>query len=399
MHLLEKYALSTASKIGQPFIFKKFFPIPFDKYITIQNSNEVPGKVYDYFQEIVNFIYKDLEKLGYKIIQIGSKNDTPINNVYNLQGQLNINQTAFILENSKLHIDNNSFSTHICNAFNTPLISLYGISSPETTGPFWKKNNQICLTPSNWKPSLNPNENPKKINEILIESIIESINNLLKFNINSIKTKYIGEKYKHGILETIPEQVLHPQSFEKHLLNIRFDFLNREFEQKDYQGTIQNLNIRQCCIVTNKPLLIENFINFKNNLPIIIYDITNELDINFIEKMTSLGFNNNCIFKVDNSSEEKLNFYKEQLIDFPQIIEEVRSPKIDLNLLNNKSLFYKTNKLFIANNNVYLGKYGYLNNDPIVEEIGIKSQKIINNEFLSEFIKNDLEYSFIFENN
>jgi ADP-heptose:LPS heptosyltransferase len=149
MHLLETYALATGSKIKKPFINKKFFPVPFEKYITIQNSSGMQGKCYDYFQDVVDFIHEDLEKIGYKIIQIGSKDDRALKHVFHLQGQTNINQTAFILENSKLHVGNDSFAIHMCSAFGVPLIGLYSVSSPEIAGPFWKDNNQNCLTPEN----------------------------------------------------------------------------------------------------------------------------------------------------------------------------------------------------------------------------------------------------------
>lgn len=395
MHLLETYALSTGSKIKKPFIIKKFFPIPFEKYITIQNSSGMSGKCYDYFQEVIDFIYKDLDKLGYKIVQIGSKDDKPLNNVFHLQGQTTINQTAFILENSKLHVGNDSFAIHMCSAFDVPLVGLYSVSSPEIAGPFWKNGKQICLTPKNWKPSFNPNENPKRINEIQIEKIIESINNLLECNFeNKIKTLYIGQKYHNPILEILPDQSLHQNSFPNQALNIRLDFLDREIEHKDYQGIFNNLNIRQCCIVTNKPFAIENFIQLKNNLAIVIYDVTKEIDINFIEKLTFYGINNNCIFKIDESSPEELDKRKEQLIDFPQYIEEIKYPNLTIDLTDN--LFYKTNKILIANNKAYYGKYGYLNNIPI-EDNTEKYQQIFNNEHINEYIKNDLEYSFIFK--
>jgi len=57
MHLLETYALTTGSKIKKPFILKKYFPLPFERYVTIQNSSGMPGKCYDYFQEVIDFIF------------------------------------------------------------------------------------------------------------------------------------------------------------------------------------------------------------------------------------------------------------------------------------------------------------------------------------------------------
>jgi hypothetical protein len=126
----------------------------------------------------------------------------------------------------------------------------------------------------------------------------------------------------------------------------------------------------------------------------VIYDVTDSIDINFIEKLTFYGINNSCIFKIDESSESELEKRKEQLIDFPQIIEKITYPKLDLTLSDN--LYYKTNKIFIANNQAYYGKYSYLNNTPIDQNNTEKYQKIINNDHLDEYIKNDLEYSFIY---
>ena len=395
MHLLETYALSTGSKIKKPFINKKFFPVPFEKYITIQNSSGMQGKCYDYFQDVIDFIHEDLEKIGYKIIQIGSKDDRALKHVFHLQGQTNINQTAFILENSKLHLGNDSFAIHMCSAFGVPLVGLYSVTSPEIAGPFWKNNQQICLTPENLKPSFNPNESPKKINEIKIESVINSIRSLLNIeSTQNIKTIYTGPKYQHIILETIPEQILHPQAFEKQLLNVRFDLLNREYEEKDYNGLMQNLNTRECCIVTNKPLILEPLLQFKNNIKMLIYDVTNSIDMDFIEKLTFLGINNTCIFKIYESSAEELNNRKEQIIDLPQIIEQIDLPKVDIDF-STDNLYYRTNKLFIANNQLFLGKQAYLNNTPIEDN---NFQKISNTN-LDEYIKNDLEYAFVFEKN
>jgi hypothetical protein len=395
MHLLETYALSTGSKIKKPFINKKFFPVPFEKYITIQNSSGMQGKCYDYFQDVITFIHEDLNKIGYKIVQIGSKDDRPLNHAFHLQGQTNINQTAFILDNSKLHIGNDSFAIHMCSAFGVPLVGLYSVSSPEIAGPFWRNGKQICLTPQNWRPSFNPNENPKRINEIKIESVIDSIKSLLSVEINNnINTIYTGPKYSHGILESIPEQILHPQSFEKQLLNVRFDVLDRDYEEKDYHGLIQNLNIRECCVITSKPLIVEHLTKFKNNIKMLIYDVTHGIDINFIEKLTFFGINNSCIFKINESSIQKLNNRKEQIIDFPQIIETIETPKFNINL-SSENLYYRTNKIFIANNKMFFGKQSYLNDTPIE---GNNFQKI-SHKNLEEYIKNDLDYSFIFKKN
>ena len=39
MHILEQYSLACGVKIKKPFIFEKFFPLPFSKYIVFHLEN------------------------------------------------------------------------------------------------------------------------------------------------------------------------------------------------------------------------------------------------------------------------------------------------------------------------------------------------------------------------
>ena len=398
MHLVETYSLSTGSKIKKPFIHKKFFPIPFEKYITIQNSSGMQGKCYDYFQEVVNFVYEDLEKFGYKIIQIGNKDDKPLTNVFNLQGQTNINQTAFILENSKLHIGNDSFAIHMCSAFDVPLIGLYSVSSPEIAGPFWKNKNQICLTPKNWKPSFNPNESPKKINEIKIESIIESIKLLLNINFSqNIETLFIGQRYGQILLESIPSIILQNNIFPEIPLNIRFDYIE-EIQENDYICTLNNLNIRKCTIITDKVLEIEKLAQLKDKIINLFYDITfNNIDFDFINKVKLLGIKIDFIFnKSKNKDESILNNKKLELVEHQEIIHIVEDTQKPTEKIK-ESAFYKSKKIIFGNNSAYLSKAAYLENKPINLDKLDMVQKISDINNIDLLIEEDADYCLFYK--
>lgn len=398
MHLVETYSLSTGSKIKKPFIHKKFFPLPFEKYITIQNSSGMQGKCYDYFQEVINFVNEDLEKAGYKIIQIGTKEDRALNNVFHLHGQTNINQTAFILENSKLHIGNDSFAIHMCSAFDVPLIGLYSVSSPEIAGPFWKNKNQICLTPKNWKPSFNPNESPKRINEIKIESIIESIKLLLNINFSqNIETLFIGQRYGQILLESIPSIILQNNIFPEVPLNIRFDYIE-QIEEKDYICTLNNLNIRKCTIITDKALEIEKLVQLKDKIINVFYDITfNNIDFDFINKVKLLGIKIDFIFnKSKNKDESILNNKKLELVehqDIIHIVEDTQKPTEKIK----ESAFYKSKKIIFGNNNAYISKAAYLENKPINLEKLDMAQKISDINNIDLLIEEDADYCLFYK--
>ena len=398
MHLLEIYALTTGSKIKKPFIIKKYFPLPFDKYITIQNSSGMPAKCYSYFQEVVNFLKPSLDEKGIKIIQIGSKEDTGLLGVIHLQGQCNINQTAYILSNSLLHIGNDSFAIHMASSFNVPLVGLYSVSSPEIAGPFWKNENQICLLPEgNWKPSFNPNEIPKKIDSIKIETVIESVEKLLfKNNKIKIKTKYIGEKFTHRLLEALPDQVLPPDSFPNELLNIRFDYKNNF---TDLNALAQNLNSRPCSVITKQPLNIEVLQPLFKNLKLVIYDVTENIDVSFIEKLHNLGIQTSVIFKSDIGSEDDLNSRKLAIIELPINIQEVNVYPKDLPSDIEPEDIFRTNKILFGNNKIYASKAAYLEN----KDTSLKGDTIICEQKIKEIsnfeiLKEDLDYGCVYKN-
>jgi hypothetical protein len=366
MHLLDTYALRTGSKIGKPFIIKKFFPLPVEKYITIQNSSGMPAKCYDYFQEVISFFKNKLDKFNYRIVQIGSKDDKILNGVINLCGQTNINQTAFILSNSKFHISNDSFSIHMASAFEIPSVGLYSITYPSIAGPYWNKNNSITLTPENHKASFNPNENPKTINSIKIETVINAINNLLFKEENaetSFQTKFIGNRYGNNVLETFSDQILPPNIFPNQMVNIRVDYKKDNLSENDYISILNNLNIRPCSIITDKKIDVKPFLQFKERLTQLIYNITESIDIEFINDLINFNINTILVFE-KNDNEEILNNRKFTLIEHPFLIQEIKNvdKSIIQNLQKEKNLFYTTKKILYANQNIYSSRHAFNKN-------------------------------------
>lgn len=361
MHLLDTYALKTGSKISKPFIIKKFFPLPIEKYITIQNSSGMPAKCYDYFQEIILVLSDKLEELGYKIVQIGSKDDKPLSGTVNICGQTNINQTAFVLNNSKLHISNDSFSVHMASAFEIPCIALYGITYPSIAGPYWNKENSICIVPDNFKASFNPNENPKAINSIKIETVINAINKILfkKENTFNLKTKFIGKRYLNSVLETFPDEIIPPNTLPNQMANIRVDY-KEELSQKDYIGIANNLNIRPCSIVTDKNFNLNMFLNLKERITQIIYNITKSIDLEFVQQIYKNNINFVLIFEKD-SNNDILDNRKFDLIDYPILIQEIEKPDqaIIKSLTKETNLLYSSKKLLYSNNKMYASKHAF----------------------------------------
>jgi hypothetical protein len=392
LHLLETYALSTASKIGKPYILKKYFPIDAEKYITIQNSSGMPGKCYDFFEEVVKFLKPLLDSNNYKIVQIGDEKDRKISEALDLTGKTNINQTAYVISRSSLHLGNDSFAVHMASAFDIPTVALYGITTPEIAGPYWS-NKKINLYSNKFKPSFNPNESPKTVNNIKIEEVVEACEKLLfeKKSIN-ITTNYIGSRYNDRIIESIPNQVINKEFFKDTILNLRFDYLD---DVSDLSSTFYNLSQRKCVIVTDKTINIENLENVKQNIEIVIYDVSKNVDISFIKKLEKFGINYVCTVDKSSVNEDVIETRKFELMDFCNINLYFSTPENLPLEIKNETLF-KSNRIILSNGKIYNSRSAQLSDIPIVApNASIKYSDIKDKK---EFLK-DIDYCFLYTEN
>jgi hypothetical protein len=392
MHLIQKYALSTASKIGKPYIVKKYFPVDAEKYITVQNSSGMPGKCYDFFEDALLFLKPLLDKNNYKIVQIGGEKDKKISNAIDLTGKSNINQTAYIISKASLHLGNDSFAVHMASGFDVPTVGLYGITTPELAGPYWN-NKKINLYSNKFKPTFNPNESPKTVNNIKIEEVVNACEMLLfgekTLNLNS---QYIGNRYIDQIVECVPNQAINPEFLKGSVLNLRFDYLD---EITELSTTAYNLSQRKCAIVTDKTIDIELLDKVKQNIEIVIYNVTNNVDIEFVKKIEKLGINYVCTVDKSFSDDALIEKRKFELMDFCGInifssIPDNIPDEIGENVL------YKSNRMILSNGKIYNSRSAQLSDIAIDNQHSAIKYSSIKNK--KEFLK-DIEYCFLYTQN
>lgn len=398
MHTLEQYALSCGLKIGDPYIYQKYFPIPFEKYITFNPFTKSNSKKYSYWQEVVDLIFPILQNYNINIVQLGLTNDSVYNKCFSINGQTNINHVAYIINNSLLHFGIDSFPVHVASSFDKKIVALYSNNYISNSKPYWSNSDNISLIQAclnNNKPCYSSEENPKSINNIKPEEIASEILKLLNINekINH-QTIYIGSQYDERLLESIPSIIIPNNIFQNALLNIRFDYIEN-IEEKDYICTANNLNIRDCTIITDKSIEIEKLSNLKDKIKHIFYDITsNEINFDFINKIKFFGIKLSIIFyKSKNYNEDDLNSKKLQLIDYPElinIIEKPSKPKDKIKLSN----FYKSKKILIANNKTYLSKAAYLEDKP-TSTLSFQSLDEIKN--IDLLIEEDGDYCYFYK--
>lgn len=91
------------------------------------NKNWVPGRM----QKVVDH----LASQGYSVVQIGSLEDEPLNNVTDLRGKTTLREGAAILANSIIFIGLEGGLVHSARSVNCPAVVIYtGYTLPEETG-------------------------------------------------------------------------------------------------------------------------------------------------------------------------------------------------------------------------------------------------------------------------
>jgi hypothetical protein len=366
MRLLDAYATNTGSKINKPFIYTKFFPIPLEKYITLQAQTPYDSRNYSYWQEVINLIHPHLIKLNIYIVQLGTKEEKPLNGTINLIGQTNINQLAYLVEKSIMHLGADSFCVHLASHFQKPIVSLYSISNPDVAGPhFGDKSKHILLKGyeriGNKKPSYSQVEFPKSIDSIKPEEIANSVLSLLDIkNIKLPESVFFGQDFNLKTFEIIPDEILDPNSIPVENPIIRMDYSFNE------NALEQILRYKKSLIFTDKPIKKEIIEKYKNNITQLIYIIDEENNINFVKLLKNNSINYVLLSFLP---EEILNKFKIDYMDYNLIITKKHKAKEDIDIKDFNNLYYKSSRTLFSSKGQFISKFDWINNtkDKVVD--------------------------------
>ncbi len=353
MHLISSYSCSSGLKIDSPYILESYFPMVFDKYLIIHGSSGMIAKNFSYYNEVISLIRPTLVENGYEIVQLGTAEDPGIVNTVNLLGKTNIHQSAYLINRAALFIGNDSCLSHIASGFDIPLITLFGPTTVKNHGPYFgNKNHQICIEGDRKgnKPSYNPNESPKTIDNIKPEEVARAVFKLLNINKEiDRESLYFGPNYTAFTVDVIMDSVIRPDAFPGLILNARLDYFF------DENVLAQNLSLRQYSVVTEKPININILKQFSKNIPLIVYNIDENYDINFVKELTKAGLPYRITSFLEN---ESLNKIKLDFFDYGLILNRNKIKKEDI--LNSDKITektkYKTNKYILSKDKIFLNK-------------------------------------------
>jgi len=366
MHLLESYALSTGLKIGTPYIYKKFYPLPFDeKYISFQPFSKGTAKNYKYWQDVIDILFVPLQNNDIKIVQLGLPNEPVINGCVDIRGRTSFNQMAYIISKGELHFGTDTCGTHFASGESKKLVSLYSIMSHKNCGPFWSdKRDAVCLNAkrkSKQKPTYNyeHQSDVEAINKIRPEEISHEIFKLLDiFNPYPFKTLFTGEQYQERRINLVPyEHINNAHELGVESLIVRMDL---EFNEQALIGQLQRF---KCSIITDRNIDINILSTYKENVKEFVYLVTKDTDPSYFKALIDRG----CKFLLMTKlSDKEFNSLKLDYLDFGMVQKFPNTSRDDVEKIikhkNLDNIFYKSSALYIVKGQFYGFPLRTLNN-------------------------------------
>lgn len=350
MHLVEAYARTAGLRIDKMLLTEHFYPLGIeDPFIVVVTSSGAPGKNYSYFKIVIEALRPYLKEKGYKIVQVGGKDDERIGADVDACGKTSTFQYFNIINRSELVLCGDTSALHVAGHYNKKIVSLFSVSHPKISGSwFGDRAKQIYLTPpDDWRPSFNPNENPKWIDRILPENVIDAVSGLLDLGVPSIKSVYIGSDFRLTLLESVPNTVVRPDFYPNAPLNVRFD------KGGDERLVYEQIRHRKSVVVTDKPLNVGILHQLRPNVDGIIYIVTEKDDPKFLEAIHRNAFPYRLVSML---SAEAIQDKKLSYSDFNLLERKDESTKENTKLLNplGDNARFATGKRILSNNKAYL---------------------------------------------
>jgi len=342
-HLAEEYAKCCGVRIGQPVIKPHFFPVPFDKYITIHNDKKVQAKEYNFWPAVIELLKPKLGDI--KIIQIGAFGEETIDGVDKHIPTFSLKQSSYIIKKSLGHVGIDSVPIHLASTFDKPVVGIYSHTYANTCDPLWNKKSKAIAIESDRggnRPSFALEEHPKTINFIKPEKIAQAVLDVLGID-EAIKEKtfHMGARSMIKCVEVVPSEIT---NFQGGPTLVRMDLDHNE----DVLRHI--IKFTPVEVTVNKPLSID--ILQSQKIQRLTYEAPS-FDEDFVFLLKKVGVESTLVCTDDNY----LNRERTKFFDF--LIQKDRKPALIkegkklLKGVNLNSLKLKSKKNIVCGNNVY----------------------------------------------
>lgn len=332
------------SKIDFP---STFTPIPSGKYIVINTGAPSPGRIYDYFNKVLELIRFELGVNDITVVQIGEPGDYPVisSKYVDKRGGLSLRQQTFLIENAALYIGNSTVFAKIAGLKNVKSVILYGVCPPTGENGIAEASFE---SDSDEKYSYDENESNKRINQILPENIAKSLAFALGVDWEcKIKTRQINRSYLAPQIDFIPDYPIQP--------GIQGKFFCRFDLSRNIHALVHFYSLYEVPLYTDFPLDERFLTQFKPRIKHIYYSLDGEYSLDFVKTLHKSGINYSLL--TDKKGEE-LKKLKMELFDYNQVLEkDISARRQDAAKFATGNISFDTSRLYLSKGKTYPSRY------------------------------------------
>lgn len=375
MNLLKSFSVTTGLEPKPAYIYEKFYPLDFNKYIVIDTQSSDPNYHYVFWFRVIELIEPVLKNYGINIVHFIEDKKYYFNHTY-VDNSASLNQKAYIIRNSNMFCGSSKLYSLIASEFNIPQCFLKTDYSLDNT---LVAEASIIHSKEERKNFHNPTG--AKINNIRPEEIAKRILKSL-FNEDHVfdNTLSVGKVYATQSLEIIPDSCFEIKTANKNEMIVRMDYL---FSEENLNA---QLSLNALSVVTPKAIDPALLFKHRNNIKKIYYKIEKNSSPDFAQFLEDNKFNYEIIssLSVEDINKEKikyLNFKKINKLNF-----------LDLKFLDGLDLskvYFKTNKIIIKAGKTFASRWHCKNN---LNSENVRNDSFIIPENADEAFKEEADY-------
>lgn len=341
MNLGEAVSLITGLKIKRPDLYKKYFPIPSDNFISFHTLK------YNNFQQVINILFPYLEAYGIKIIHFHVGVDANYKNCLHLNGINECDKFAYFISKSKLHFGENCLLSDLSAILDVKRVIINAVAPDNVADQFFGSKDNECIISNalNHKNNYtyNIDHSEELVNKINPEQIASKILSLLGISHKiPYETLFIGKEHnsRKSIIEVFPDKEF---KYSQNGIIYRMDY------NFDEQALVNQLSETPIKIYTDKPINHQIISQFKKNIEKFTFEIKSLTDYShFIKHLKA----NNVNFElITPANEDDFADLKLQYMDLCRI-KQIELRKIKLANLN--TYHFSSSKFLIKGQNFYL---------------------------------------------
>lgn len=321
-HLIEEYAKSLGVKISSPVVKDHYFPICFDKYITIHQASNVSSKTYSHYDIVVRLLKPFLERAKIKVIQLGGSKK-----IEGVDAALNISfkQQSFILSKSLVHLGCDSALAQLSSSKKIPTVTLFGnVFAANAKPAFSDESINVALEPK-WdkKPCFSIEDPKKQIDSIKPEVVAQSVLDFLQIEKEDIRfnTKYVGSSFQNPVVEVIPTSFAPLKLKSGQELMIRADYA---FDEDCFMKYCSSYPVTIFANSLIQPHGLQKIAKNVNKFYLFLDETWDSIPENYFEILKNMDIDLTIIVK----KEEELRGIRNKYFDIPVIpyLSEKKAP-------------------------------------------------------------------------